>query len=223
MKPNQPLIFWTTLCVVVMSLITQALAPKGIDRIPHGFKSATVAIELPRSGDDIRNLVDAPPLSLSEAVRIQKSFRIQTYADFLFIVGYVGLWFLLARQVSLALSLVPVAAGVADVFENFGILRATRSAPTQAIANATRYPSLAKWFLLGVLFISLLYVFRPRRGRKAGWQAVYLVIGLCYAWAGVLCIVGVLVDNPIIEFSFPPLSVALTLQLVAYWFAPAST
>jgi hypothetical protein len=216
MSPTQPKLFWSTLSVIVTALLTSCLAPKGLDYIPHCFRSPILAIELPRSADDITSLLDRQPVSPRHAIRIE------TYADFLFILSYVCLWFMLSRKVSKVLGSVIIFAGIADFFENIGILRAVGStAPTQAIADATRYPSLAKWTLLGVVFLSFLYLFLPRDEAKSGWQILYLVVGLSYAYAGILCVTGVLFQNLLIEQSILPLSAALILQLIAYAFIPS--
>jgi hypothetical protein len=215
MRPKQPKLFWSTLSVVVAALLASSLTPKGLDYIPHCFKSPILAIELPRSADDITSLLDRQPVSPRHAIRLE------TYADFPFIMSYVYLWYTLSRKVSQVLGFVTIFAGIADFFENIGILRAVGSTvPTQAIADATRYPSLVKWTLLGVVFVSLLYLFLPRDEAKSGWQILYLVIGLSYVYAGVLCVTGVLFQNLLIEQSILPLSTALILQLIAYGFAP---
>jgi hypothetical protein len=215
MKPHQPVLFWSTLVVIVMALVTGVLEPKRIDYIPHCFKSPTLAMELPRSGRDLQILLDGPASSTRGA------FRRQTLADFLFILCYVFLWFRLTRKISWVLASVVILAGIADCFENLGILRAVASvAPSQAIADATRYPALIKWTLLGVAFSSLLYLFWPRDPARDGWQILELVVGLSYAWGGILCLAGALFQNLWIEQSMLPLSAALVLQLSVFAFAP---
>jgi hypothetical protein len=215
MKPQQPVLFWSTLAVIVMALMTGVLEPKRIDYIPHCFKSPTLAIELPRGSTDLQVLLDGQ----GSATRL--AFRRQTLADYLFILCYVFLWFRLTRRISWVLASVVILAGIADCFENLGILRGVASvAPSQAIADATRYPSLIKWTLLGVAFSSMLYLFWPRDPVRNGWQVLELGIGLCYAWGGVLCFAGALFQNLWIERALLPLSAALVLQLSVFAFAP---
>jgi hypothetical protein len=215
MRPKQPGLFWSTLCVIVMAVATGALEPRDIDYIPHCFKSPTLAIELAGSGDDLKVLLDSP------AVSPRCRFLLQTYTDFLFILSYVNLWFALARRISIVLGFLVIAAGVSDVLENIGILRAIASPTlTQRLADAIRSPSLIKWTCLGVIFLGLLRLFWPRGTPNTGWQILYLFVGLSYAYAGMLCLAGATFENSLIGQSILPLTTALALQFIAYAFAP---
>ena len=81
-------------------------------------------------------------------------------------------------------------AGVFDLFENRGMLKAvstTGVAATDSLANSIRYPSLAKWALLFVVCL-LIGVTLSRRGGSL------LIPGLAFLVAALLGLSGVTLD-----------------------------
>src|SRR5439155_1585963 len=72
----------------------------------------------------------------------------------------VGLWGATALALHPGVALVAAAAGAADVIENVAILHELRLPDPVPLV---RWAGLTKWGLLGVVFIALVFLFRPDR------------------------------------------------------------
>src|SRR5438128_323679 len=130
----------------------------------------------------------------ADALQGVERIQAQTHADFLFIGAYTGLWGILGASVHPALTTIAIAAGLADVAENVGILRAIArgAARTDDDARSIRSPSYVKWSLLAALWSTLAFVPASLVATFAG----RLSIGLPYAVAAVVCIVGLILSSP---------------------------
>ena len=207
MIPAQPRLFWLTLAVIVMALVTGSFAPKHVDLLPGEFELPVLALELVRTPGDAARVLDG------DARR--SGLRRSTYADFGFIIVYTLLWVAMGRRVSRIVAILALLGGLADVIEDIGMLTTIEaSTPSQAIVHWTYFVSSVKWLLLGLVFIALFFYFRPRHGLRDGWDLAKLGAGLAYAYSGIICVAGVFIYNPLIERSLLPLSVALILQLI---------
>src|ERR1700739_403546 len=116
--------------------------------------------------------------------------RVNTYADFLFIVLYSAIFVTFAQiengwSAKLA-SLLIIISALADVWENVRILRGLRAlaSATPLDFTAPRGVSLIKWGLLGLVFLLLAVAVSARKGRWHIWIAAALVI------TGVLLLAG---------------------------------
>ena len=102
-----------------------------------------------------------------------------------------------------------------DVAENVGILRAIArgAARTDDDARSIRSPSYVKWSLLAALWSTLAFVPASLVATFAG----RLSIGLPYAVAAVVCIVGLILSSPwLVGMTAGPIAVALIAQLVVF-------
>lgn len=207
MIPVQPRIFWLTLAVIIMAVIGWKFSPRDLEEIPGGFESAVLGLELARSPQDAATIADGEP---RRAV-----LKKNTYADIGLIIAYTILWFSIGKRLNKIVAAAALAAGIADVIEDLGILITLDSAmPSEAVVRTTYIASFIKWMLLGVVFVALAFYFRPRSGLRHGWDVARAVTALAYAYSGILCLVGIFFYHPIIERVLLPLSVALILQLV---------
>lgn len=142
-----------------------------------------------------------------------------TRLDFAFLVAYTALFAALALTVARGhwrwvIAGLAVAAGVADLNENLAILRVL---PLDSFENdmalAIRQWSLAKWSLLGVLWLAL----GVAQYRSVAPGALYFVAGALTLWG---CL-----DQRWIEIATAgPLTLGLAWQLFTYspWSAAAS-
>ena len=184
------LVFALTIATIFTAALNFALAPS----------ARPVRFELAANAGDLQGV---------------EGIKYQTYADFLFVGAYAGLWCVLGASVHPILPFVVIAGGVADVFENVGILRAiTRAAQrNDDDARWIRTPSYVKWSLLAVVWIALAFVpasLVPARG----WR---LSIALPYAVAGVMCLVGLVLSSyRLVGATVAPISVALLAQLFVF-------
>src|SRR6266849_878227 len=137
-------------------------------RPPRGIANPVVALEMARDVDEVDAILGEAPSPDREAMRVKQ------YIDFGFIACYATLYVLLsvllghdldvdasarvprsgdaARKSACAttLGVCGVAAAIFDAIENFAILRICDmrlSQTTQAMVDAIRRPSLAKWTL----------------------------------------------------------------------------
>jgi hypothetical protein len=115
-----------------------------------GYSNPVLALELAASGDEI----DA--INRSENGKATEFIKKQLSKDFGYIVIYVVFFSCLAllltelvtdrsKYLSLGAVACAVMAGVFDVIENLGMLKATSTpvgAATDSLANSIRYPSL---------------------------------------------------------------------------------
>ncbi len=142
--------------------------------------------------------------------------RIKQYLDFAFIPCYAALFIALARMFGTRAAAVAgvcgVAAAVADLFENLGILRivnAPLARTTQAMVDAIRVPSLIKWTLTWVALAIFAWLFL----RGAGW--LRRSIGAVDAITAAMGFIG-LFDNAILVWAGVP----MLLGLVGLAFTP---
>ena len=140
---------WPALACVVMIVILNG-NPKftNASQPPRGIPSPVVALEVVRNVDEIDAILGDAPSPDREAMRIKQ------YVDFGFIASYAALYAALAMMFRSRLAMVAAICGVAaaglDIIENFAILRildVPLQRTTQAMVDAIRYPSLAKWTL----------------------------------------------------------------------------
>ena len=144
------------------------------------------------------------------AVRAQ--LHDQTLVDFALIVSYVGLWGATGLALNPGVAVIAVMAGIADVVENLAILHEL-ALPDPV--RFVRWAALAKWSLLGLVFIAFLFLSRriayPAVGRRScAWRP-----GSRTAWRAWSRSVG-LVDVRYLEWVGYPVVAAVCLQLVLH-------
>jgi hypothetical protein len=214
--PRRALI--ATLATAIASLATGAAGPQDLDWLPDGFEKPVLALELVRSPSSFVKLIDQydrrPPFA-----RAADTFARNTRFDFALIAAYTSMWILILRQrggrVCIGGIVLIAVAAAADVVEDFYVLRSLRTSGADAamVVNA----AIVKWTALASAFAALAYRFWPDREVRDGWQLFSAAIALLYAYAGVLCTVGVLFSNPVIERAGLPLAVAFLMQMALFW------
>ena len=170
------------LAVIISGLATDGLRPRGEALTRCGIRNITLAIEVcpPREVEPILGDVGSP-------VRVQ--LHDQTQVDFALVVSYVGLWGATGLALNPGVAVLAVMAGVADVVENLAILHELSLPDPVAFV---RWAALAKWSLLGVVFITFVFLFRPDH-LSGGWRSlVRAATGLAYGLAGVAALGGLL-------------------------------
>ena len=133
-------------CVALVIILNGKPEFTNASRPPRGIANPVVALQMARDVTEVDAILSEAPSPDREAMRIKQ------YLDFVFIPCYAALFIALAwtfgsRAARLA-GACGVAAAVADVFENIGILRvvnASLAQTSQAMIDAIRVPSLIKW------------------------------------------------------------------------------
>jgi hypothetical protein len=193
------------LAVVISSIATSAFRPGGDARTPCGIRDVTLAVEVCPPADVRAILGDV-------GSDTRERLHDQTLVDFALIASYVALWGATGLALNPGVGILAGLAGVADVVENLAILQ---ELPVPEPIAFVRWAALAKWSLLGVVFITFLFLFRPDR-LSGGWQRlVCAATGLAYGVAGVVALGG-LVDVRSLAGVAYPLSAAVLLQLLLH-------
>ena len=200
MPPSRKLIW-------ALSLITLLLAIVMLIVVPHhpNIRQPILALELARNWAELSIVLAVEPMDRAR-------FLTNTRIDFAFIAAYTLLFAALAlrvmkshwRWIATGLAL---AAGLADLAENFAILRVLpleRGFET-GMALAIRQWSLTKWSLLGAVWL-LLGIGQYRQ----------LPVGIFYTAAGLLTLWGCL-EHRWLEVAAWPLAAALLTQLWTYF------
>jgi hypothetical protein len=145
-------------------------------------------------------------------------FVTHTRVDMLFLAAYTALFGALALHALRGhwrwmVAGLAIAAGIADAGENVAILRVLplERGFENLMAQAIRQWSLAKWALLGLVWVAL----------GAG-QFRQPVAGGLYVVAGALTLWGCL-EHRWLEVAFLPLTLALLRQVRTYWPSKAAT
>lgn len=204
MTATRRLIFWLTLAVVVTGGVAAASIPRDVDQLPAGFESPVIALQLARS-------VDEAALVLNGGERREQFYR-ATLTDMPFAAASTTLWTVMAWQVRPWLAAPAVVAGVADLLENVAIFAAL-GGPTPAVVQWLRRAARTKWLMLGITFVALGGFAARSRTLETGWDVVCFGIDFAYAYAGILCLIGVLAYEPVIERCALPLAAAVVAQL----------
>ena len=193
------------LAVIISGLATHAFRPGGEALTPCGIRNITLAVEVCPPSDVKQILGDD-----GSAVRAQ--LHDQTLVDFALIVSYVGLWVTMGLALNPGVAVIAVMAGIADIVENLAILHEV-ALPDPV--RFVRWAALAKWGLLGLAFITFVFLFRPDRVSGRWPSLVRAATGLAYGVAGVAALGG-LVDVRCLELVGYPLVAAVCLQLVLH-------
>jgi hypothetical protein len=169
------------LLFILYSLILGRMSAQGL---PDGYRGPVLALELVKSGADIKQIVGA------ESGRVAGFLKGHTYKDFGFIVVYllffvaVGLlvsqmYTAPARYIACFAAGCAVLGGILDVVENMGMLRAIGGEATDSLANTIRYVSLSKWALLFLfsLLVGLLMIPRGFFAPAGGLLLFAAVLG----------------------------------------------
>jgi hypothetical protein len=175
-----------TIATLTIAVVTLALTPRHESALPRGFQSPVFAAELVRNANELAQVYgtsaqvgrcDAEPGN-AECVFVS-GLRLNTAADFLFIVAYTTNFLLLARllpddlgPVAIALAMI---ACIGDIIENLGMFRAMSEPASDALALAVRTPSLFKWTALALIWLALSVVFLAPVVTSASplpWRAV---------------------------------------------------
>jgi hypothetical protein len=177
---------------------------------PRGITNPVVALQMARNVDEVDAVLSDAPSADREAMRIKQ------YLDFGFIPCYAALYVAMARifggsrqdrppHLATFAAVCGVVAGIADVFENIGILRVVNTPlalTTQAMVDAIRFPSLVKWTLVWTATAIFARLFL----RGAGW--LRRSIGALDAAAAALGFIG-LFDNAVLVWAGIPMLLGL--------------
>jgi hypothetical protein len=189
-------------CVALIAILNGRPEFSNASVPPRGIASPVVALEVARNVREVDSILGEAPSPDREAMRIKQ------YIDFAFIGCYVALYIAMAAFFRSPLGMIAGAcgtiAGVLDVIENIAILRildVPLRDTTQAMIDAIRYPSLAKWALAFVAIGLFGYLFVKREGFlsratgaanliAAGLGIVGLFDNTWLVWAGVPMLAG---------------------------------
>jgi hypothetical protein len=128
MIPLQPRIFWLTLAVIILAVIVSKFTPTEVEKIPGGFESAVLALELARTPQQAAIIADGEQQRLS--------FKKNTYADLGLIIAYMALWFSIGTRLHTIVAVAALAAGIADAIEDAGILMTLGSTmPSESVVQ----------------------------------------------------------------------------------------
>jgi hypothetical protein len=182
----------------------------------RGISSPVLALEVARNVDEVDAILGDAPSADREAMRIKQ------YADFGFICAYASLYVVMSlllmpegRAIAILAGILGVIAAILDVIENLGILRVVDTDlahTTQAMIDAVRYPSLAKWGLASIALGLLAILFL--RVQRAGPR----ITGALYLTAALLGLYG-LYDNAFLQWSGLP-TLAGFISLAVLYFRP---
>src|SRR6266508_4270616 len=156
--------------VIVSAWATSALAPKGRIEVPCGVGSIALAVEVCPPND-----VKATLGAVGSGLRQQ--LHDQTLVDFVLIASYLGLWGATALALHPGVALVAAAAGAADVVENPAILHELSRPDPLALVQ---WAGLTKWGLLGIVFLTFVFLFRPHRVSPRWTPLLRAATGLAY-------------------------------------------
>jgi hypothetical protein len=200
-------------CVVFIAILNGRPEFSNASVAPRGIASPVVALEVARNVNEVDSILGEAPSPDREAMRIKQ------YIDFGFIAWYVSLYVALAMffrsPVAMLAGACGFAAGVFDVIENIAILRildVRLRDTTQAMVDAIRYPSLAKWALAFIATALFGYLFVKRRGFLAR------ATGAANLLAAGLGIIG-LFDNAFLVWSGVPMLAGLAGIIARFFFA----
>ena len=146
---RRSLIGWLAVaCVALIAVLNGKPEFSNASVAPRGIPSSIVALEVARNVTEVDSILGEAPSPDRETMRIKQ------YIDFGFIACYVSLYVALAMffrsSVAIVAAACGLAAGILDVVENVAILRlldVRLRDTTQAMVDAIRHPSLAKWSL----------------------------------------------------------------------------
>lgn len=157
-------------------------------------------IAMPKNADEFDDALPDVQKFCKSAQAIS-ALRSNTWEDFLFIALYVlflwrfaklfvicadGTQMLLGKLVAL----LALGAGLADCVENVGILRALGTDHlTDAMAEATRWPSVCKWVLIGTALLVTSAILL-RSGSQLYSLATRRLLAIGYLVSGGLVVVG---------------------------------
>jgi hypothetical protein len=218
------------LAFAATALYTGAPAPVIASRPAHGkavltslrccFERPVLAVEFPQDARDLEYLLSKTDVREAYARSINR--------DFAFIAAYVLLWCFVASRfrrgpILVATALLLVLGGVADVFENRGVLQAIElegdrtGQLTDALASDIGWWAAAKWALLGAAFVLIAAVAWPRRTVTSGWQVMRIAIALAYGFAGIVCLGAIWFEAPwLLERTALPIAITVLLELVLF-------
>src|SRR6188474_2164213 len=142
------------LAVIVASVATHAFRPGGEARTACGIRDITLAVEVcpPRDVDAILGDVGSP---------VRAQMHDQTLVD-------VALWGATGLALNPGVAILAGLAGIADVVENLAILQ---ELPLPDPVPFVRWAALAKWSLLGIVFVTFVFLFRPDH-LSGGWRGL---------------------------------------------------
>ena len=200
---------------VLFSLYSIWMGQMSAPGLPSGYTNPVLALELAANGSEIDAINRFEDGNEFIKKHIPKDF------------GYIGIYVVFfsclallltelntdwAKYLSVGAVGCAVLAGLFDVIENLGMLKAISTPAglaTDALANSIRYPSLAKWALLFV-FCLLVGV---TLSRLQGW---FLIPGLAFLIAALLGLSGVTWNllNPKFYWMFPASIRVLGLAII---------
>jgi hypothetical protein len=197
------------LAVILSGVATHTARPRGEALTPCGLRNIALAVEVCPPGDVQRILGTG-------GAPVRTEVHDHTLADFALIASYVGLWGATGLALHPGVAVMAILAGVADVVENLAILHElTLSQPLSFV----RWAALAKWGLLGLVFLAFVVLLRPDRVSGSWPSVVRAATGLAYGVAGVTATAGV-IDVHTLPWAVGAIVAAVALQLVLHLTAP---
>ena len=195
------------MCVALLIILNGKPNFTSATRPPRGIANPVVALQMARNVTEVDAILSDAPSPDREAMRIKQ------YIDFVFVPCYAALYIALARMFRQRLASIAaicgVAAAVADILENIGILRvvnAPLALTTQAMVDAIRIPSLIEWTLVWIATAIFAWLFL----RGAGW--LRRSIGALDAVAAALGFIG-LFHNAVLVWAGIPMLLALAAMV----------
>jgi hypothetical protein len=191
------------ICVALLIILNGKPDFSSASRPPRRIANPAVALQMARNVTEVDAILSEAPSPDREAMRIKQ------YIDFAFIPCYAALYIALAgmfrQRLAYLAAACGVAAAVADVFENIGILRvvdAPLALTTQGMVDAIRIPSLIKWALVWIATAIFAWLFL----QSMGW--LRRSIGVLDGAAATLGFIG-LFDNALLVWAGIPMLLAL--------------
>jgi hypothetical protein len=198
-------------CVTLIVLLNGKPAFTSASRPPRGISDPALAIQMARNPKEIDAILSDAPSPDREAMRIK------VYIDFAFILCGAALLIALARmfrgKLATAGAACGVAAVIADIFENAGILRILGiplAQTTQPMVDAILAPAYLKWALVSIALALFAALFLGSFGwlRKA--------IGAALAASAALGLLG-LIENALLLEAGIAMSIGLALMVFLAW------
>ncbi len=198
-------------CVALILLLNGKPAFTSASRPPRGISDPALAIQVARNAKEIDAILSDAPSPDREAMRIK------VYLDFAFIFCGAALSVALARmfggRLATAGASCGVAAAVADIFVDAGILRILDiplAQTTQRMADAILVPALIKWTLVSIA----LAIFAALFLGSFGW--LRKAIGAALGASAALGFLG-LIENAVLRESGIAMTIGLALMAFLAW------
>jgi hypothetical protein len=221
MRPTYKIAAFCSFLTLAAALVATIAPPHftNASKPVRGMKTPVLSIEFAQSVQDVDWVLSDKP-SLDREVMLTKLtqdyFFIAAYSALFVCMGLLlmrrggrGKWFgLLGIHLALA-------AAILDLVEDFAITSVCNTPlaqTTQAMVDAIRRPSIAKWILafLAIGLLSQLFFGVNRR--------FWMIMGFFWMAVAFVGLTGAIVDPRFIETAMAPLPLLLFGQMILFWF-----